>query len=88
MISRTLDDANRLREELRQQAKQEADRIIANAERQIQLETRRALNQIRHEAVDLSIAIASKILRRTISKEDNQRLIGDVVRQLDATCPN
>ena len=88
MISRTLDDANRLREELRQQAKQEADRIIANAERQIQLETRRAPNQIRHEAVDLSIAIASKILRRTISKEDNQRLIGDVVRQLDATCPN
>jgi len=88
VISRTLDDANRLREELRQQAKQEADRIIANAERQIQLETRRALNQIRHEAVDLSIAIASKILRRTISKEDNQRLIGDVVRQLDATCPN
>ena len=51
----------RCREELRAKARAEADGIVRNAERQIQAETARALQQIRHEAVDLSVAIASKI---------------------------
>jgi F0F1-type ATP synthase membrane subunit b/b' len=36
------------------------------------METARALQQIRNEAVDLSIAIASKLLERNVSKEDNE----------------
>ena len=48
-----------------------------NAERQIQLQTNRALEQIRREAVDLSVMIASKIIQRNLSKEDNERLIDD-----------
>jgi F-type H+-transporting ATPase subunit b len=78
-------DAERFREELRGRAKAEAETLVANAERQIQLETSRALQQIRHEAVDLSVAIASKLLQRNISKEDNQRLIDDALRQIDGT---
>ena len=78
-------DAERLREELRQRAKTEADTLVANAQRQIQLETTRALQQIRHEAVDLSVAIASKLLQRNISKEDNERLIDEALRQIDVT---
>ena len=45
----------------------------------------RALQQIRHEAVDLSVAIASKLLQRNISKEDNDRLIDEALRQIDGT---
>jgi F-type H+-transporting ATPase subunit b len=78
-------DGERLREELRQRAKAEADTQITNAQRQIQLETTRALQQIRHEAVDLSVAIASKLLQRNISKEDNEKLIDEALRQIDGT---
>ncbi len=56
--------------------------MLANAQRQIQLETGRALEQIRREAVDLSVMIASKILQRNISKEDNERLIDDALKQV------
>ena len=41
-------DANRFREELKQKARAEAAGIVKNAERQIELETARALQQIRH----------------------------------------
>jgi F-type H+-transporting ATPase subunit b len=75
-------DAERLRGELREKARTEAEGIIKNAERQIQLETARALEQIRHEAADLSVAIASKLIQRNITKEDNQRLIDDALKQL------
>jgi F-type H+-transporting ATPase subunit b len=88
IITRTRDDASRFREELRQKAQQEASAIVKNAEKQIELETARALQQIRHEAVDLSVAIASKLLQRNVSREDNERLIEETFRQLERTRPS
>jgi F-type H+-transporting ATPase subunit b len=75
--------AGQLREELKQKAKIEADGILKNAERQIQLETTRALQQIRHEAVDLSVMIASKLLKRNLTKEDNEKLIDEALQQVE-----
>lgn len=83
VITQSRADADRLREEMRQKARAEADGIVRNAERQIQLETARALQQIRHEAVELSVQIASKIIQRNLSKEDNERLIEDALRQVE-----
>jgi F-type H+-transporting ATPase subunit b len=83
IVAATRADGERLREDLKQSAKAEAATIIKNAERQIQFETQRALQQIRHEAVDLSIAIAAKLIQRNISKEDNERLIDEALRQVE-----
>ena len=84
IIAQSRTDAERLREEMRQKAKAESETIVRNAERQIQLETGRALQQIRHEAADLSVLIASKLIQRNLSKEDNDRLIEDALTQMDA----
>ena len=83
VVLQSRSDAARLREELRQKAKAEADGIVRNAERQIQLETQRALQQIRVEAVDLSVMIASKILQRNITREDNEKLIEEALKQVE-----
>ena len=88
IVARTREDANRLRDEMRQKAQQEAANIVKNAQKQIELETARALQQIRHEAVDISVGIASKLLQRNVSKEDNERLIEDTFRQLEAQRPS
>jgi F-type H+-transporting ATPase subunit b len=82
IITMSRGDAERLREELRQKARAEADGIVKTAERQIQLETARAIQQIRHEAADLSVAIASKLIRKNLTKEDNEKLIADALGQL------
>lgn len=84
VVTQSRSDAARLRDEMRQKAKTEADGIVRNAERQIQLETQRALQQIRHEAVELSVMIASKILRRTLTKEDNEQLIEEALKQVES----
>ncbi len=85
ILTATRSDANLFREELRQKARAEAATIVANAERQIELETSKALQQIRQEAVDLSISIASKLLQRNVSKDDNLRLIEDTFKHIEAT---
>src|SRR5207247_10580851 len=83
IITRSRGDAERLREEVKQKARAEADGIVKNGERQIQLETARALQEIRREAVDLSVMIASKLIQRNITKEDNERLIEEALSHLE-----
>jgi|SRR5689334_3127818 len=84
IITQSRADGDRLREEIRHKARAEADLIVKNAERQIQLETSRALQQIRHEAVELSVMIASKIIQRNLTREDNERLIDEALRQVQS----
>ena len=85
IVASTRTDVNQFREEMRQKARAEADGIVKNAERQIELETARALQQIRHEAVDISVNIASKLLQRNVSKDDNARLIEDTFKRIEAS---
>jgi F-type H+-transporting ATPase subunit b len=82
-IAKARADADRFREELKQQASAQAQTIVANAERQVQQEAARAMAQFRQEAVELSFSIASKILRRTVTAEDHQRLVDEVARELE-----
>ena len=83
ILTQSRADAERLREEIKQKSRAEAEGIVKNAERQIQMETTRALQQIRREAADLSVLIASKLLQRHLSTEDDERLIEDALKQVE-----
>src|SRR5262249_49594512 len=60
ILTKTRSDSERFREELKIKAKEEADTIVRNAQQQIQLQTRQALQQIRHEVADIAVILASK----------------------------
>ena len=77
-------DAAKLQEELKTKAREEASAIVANAQKEIEQQTDRSLAKIREEAVDLSLMIASKLIQRNLSKEDNDRLIDDALKQVQA----
>ena len=81
IVTRSRADADRFREEMRKKAVEDAQVIVKNAEKEIQLETARAIAQLRTEAVDLSVAIASKLLRKNITAADNDALIQDAIGQ-------
>jgi F-type H+-transporting ATPase subunit b len=83
IVAQTRTDAERLREELKQKAKEEADNILRNAQQQIQLQTRQAILQIRHEVADIAVSLASKLLERNLAKEDNARLIDETLKQIE-----
>jgi F-type H+-transporting ATPase subunit b len=85
IVERAHQDAERLREELRQRAKSESDAMIKKAEREIELQTAQAVRQIRQEAVDMSVTIASKLLQRNVTKEDNDKLIADALKEIETT---
>jgi F-type H+-transporting ATPase subunit b len=84
IVSKSRADAEKLREEIKQKARTDAEAIIRDARRQIETETGRALRQIRGEIADLSVAIASKLIQRSFSKEDDRELIEETLRQIEA----
>jgi F-type H+-transporting ATPase subunit b len=83
IVSNSWADAEKLREEMKQKARTEADAIMKESQRQIEIETGRALRQIRNEVADLAIAIASKLIQRNVSKADNDKLIQETLQKMD-----
>ena len=85
-------------EEIRSVARQEADaqmrrvkdeaeadrqRRLEETSRQIDAETRRALEAIRAEVADLSLIAAEKITRGALDDKDQRRLIDEAIGDLD-----
>jgi F-type H+-transporting ATPase subunit b len=66
IIAGTRADAARFADELKQKARADAAALVKGAQREIDTQTLRAIDTIRREAVDLSVSVASKILRRDI----------------------
>ena len=88
IVSRTRSDAAAFAEELKVKARADADALVKRAEKQIEMQTSRAMENIRRETVELSVAIASKILRRDISKEDNERLMNETLKEMQSRLPH
>ena len=88
IVSKSRAEAETVREDLKRKAKEEADGLVKNAERQIQQETARAVQEIRREVVDLSLALASKLIKKNLSQEANDRLIQDSLKQIETARPS
>jgi F-type H+-transporting ATPase subunit b len=51
--------------------------------RDIEAETARAIHQIRREVADLTVLATEKVTRKTLTEEDQQRLVEEALSELD-----
>jgi F-type H+-transporting ATPase subunit b len=70
------------RKEMVTRATEESDRVITRAQEEISLEKERALSELRERIADLSIMAASKVIEKSLSKEDHIRLLEQYVSQV------
>lgn len=63
-------------------AKKQAKHIVSEAEKQINVERDKAIAEIKGEVVNISLAVAEKLIRKNISPEDNKTLIDQSLAQL------
>ena len=85
ILAQTRSEAEKLKGEIKQKAKAEADSILRDAEKQIQVETEKAIAVVKHEVIDLSLLVASKLIKKNLSKEDNQSLIEESLKQVGSS---
>ena len=69
--------ASKLKDETLNGAKDQAKSILSDAEKRIRIEKDKAIAEIKSEVVDLSLSVATKLIKKNISREDNQALIDD-----------
>jgi F-type H+-transporting ATPase subunit b len=70
----------------RQAAEQASDRreqMMEQTRREIEAETRRAIDVIRREVADLTVMATEKVTRKTLTTEDQLRLVEEAVGELD-----
>jgi F-type H+-transporting ATPase subunit b len=71
------------REALVAKGHEEQEALLARARREIEAEKDKAIQALRKEAVDLSIAAASKLLETNLDTDTNRRLVMDYLASLE-----
>jgi F-type H+-transporting ATPase subunit b len=84
--NRVLDEARqageRMKSEMLEKARAEADRVIERAHRQLELETEKALQDVRSRAADLALLAAERVLERSLTDDDHRRLAREAVAEI------
>jgi F-type H+-transporting ATPase subunit b len=63
--------------------RQRREELLEQARRDIEVETRRAIQEIRAEVADLTILATEKVTRKTLKGPDHRRLVDEAVAELD-----
>ncbi|MGA2927590.1 MAG: F0F1 ATP synthase subunit B [Solirubrobacteraceae bacterium] len=67
----------------RAEAQSRREQLMEQTRRDIEAETRRAIDQIRREVADLTVLATERVTRKTLTGADQRRLVEDALRELD-----
>jgi F-type H+-transporting ATPase subunit b len=75
--------ADALADEAKVQATQQREELMARTRRDIEAETRRALEEIRKEVANLTVLATEKVTRKSLTPDDHRRLIEEALGEVD-----
>jgi F-type H+-transporting ATPase subunit b len=59
------------------------EQLMERTRREIEAETRRAIQEIRREVADLTVLATEKVTRKTLTDDDQRRLVEEALSELD-----
>jgi F-type H+-transporting ATPase subunit b len=83
IIARARKAAEAHERDIETEAKATRDKLMEQARRDIEIETRRAIQEIRREVADLTVMATEKVTRKVLSDEDQQRLVEEALSEID-----
>ena len=83
MVAKARAVAEKERETLLAKAREEYEQLLVRARKEIGLEKEKAILELRREAVDLSIAAASKLVEAKLDTDANRRLVMEYLATLE-----
>lgn len=83
IVSRARKAAENVEREGLENARQQREELMEQARRDIEGETRRAIQEIRNEVADLTVLATEKVTRKTLTEEDQHRLVEEALGELD-----
>jgi F-type H+-transporting ATPase subunit b len=64
-------------------AKAHREELLEQTRRDVEAETRRAIQEIRNEVAELTIMATEKVTRKTLTEDDQRRLVEEALGELD-----
>jgi F-type H+-transporting ATPase subunit b len=83
IVVRARKAAEGLADESKAQATEQREELLAATRRDIEAETRRALEEIRKEVANLTVLATEKVTRRSLTPDDHRRLIEEALGEVD-----
>lgn len=74
--------AHKQEEEIIREANETAAKNLRRADEQIEMEKKKALNQIKDEVSSMAVDIASAVIEKNLSEEDNREIVDRFIGQL------
>ena len=66
-----------------EEARAKREELLEQTRRDIEAETRRAIQEIRSEVADLTILATEKVTRKALDDDDQKRLVEEALGELD-----
>ena len=82
ILRRAVRRAELREEEILREADKKAARVMERAEEQIELEKKRAVNDVKNEVSSIALGIAEAVIERDIDKKDHDSLIDEFIDKL------
>jgi len=81
IVARAMHTGEEVRQKAQQEAKQDAETLIARAQVAIQRERDGAIDELRKEFADLTIMAAEKVIEKSLDKQTHRQLIDKVLEE-------
>jgi F-type H+-transporting ATPase subunit b len=85
IVSRARKAAEATKAEAANEGREKREELLAAARRDIEAETRRSLERIRKEVADLTVLTTEKVTKKTLTGDDQKRLIDEALAEVDFT---
>ncbi|MGI8713602.1 MAG: F0F1 ATP synthase subunit B [Solirubrobacteraceae bacterium] len=83
IVTRARTAAETHERDAKDEAKATREQLMEQTRRDIESETRRAIQEIRREVADLTVAATEKVTRKTLTESDQRRLVDEALSELD-----
>jgi F-type H+-transporting ATPase subunit b len=85
IVARSRRAAEEHEHEALEAARTQREELLEQTRRDIDAETRRAIQEIRNEIADLTVLATEKVTRKSLSPDDQKRLVQEALAELDFT---
>jgi len=63
-------------------AREEAARLVASARQEMEQDVRHARQELRQEVADLAIAVAERLIKKSLNDADHRRIVDDAIARM------
>jgi F-type H+-transporting ATPase subunit b len=83
IVARARKAADTTKSQAADEGREKREELLVAARRDIEAETRRSLERIRKEVADLTVLTTEKVTRKSLSGDDQKRLIDEALSEVD-----